>query len=169
MSSILNYRGYQGSVTYEDGVLVIRVLHVDDNLTDECDSAAEVQATFKNLIDDYIATCEELGRAPKKPFRGSFNVRVSPELHREAAMSAAVTHPSLNAWIAEAIEDKLAKKRNLKQFASAGTYILSLNQSFMESTWHNDPLIPVEADVKKDELAAALIAFEALSPFSQRN
>lgn len=101
------YKGYQASVEYEDGSLFIKILHIDDLLVAECESASEVESCARGLIDDYIATCKELGRDPQKPFKGSFNVRMEPELHRRSAMAAADIGISLNAWICLAASEKL--------------------------------------------------------------
>ncbi|MCM2434157.1 type II toxin-antitoxin system HicB family antitoxin [Agrobacterium rosae] len=103
----ITYKGYQASVEWEDGSLFIKVLHIDDLLLAECESAAEVEACARALIDDYIETCAEEGREPQKPFKGSFNVRMEPELHRRAAMAAADLSMSLNAWICLAATEKL--------------------------------------------------------------
>ena len=107
--SVLEYKGYQASVTWEDDSIFVRVLHVDDLLLAECDDAKEVVKTFHDLVDDYLETCEELGREPKKPFKGTFNVRISPALHRAAVMAATKSDISLNAWVAEAIEEKISR------------------------------------------------------------
>lgn len=103
----VSYKGYQGKVEFEDGVLVIRVLHVDDVLIAECDSASEVQIEFESLIDAYLEDCLELGREPSKPFKGTFNVRVSQEVHKRAAFAAAAEGQSLNTWVSMAMEEKL--------------------------------------------------------------
>jgi predicted HicB family RNase H-like nuclease len=103
----LRYKDYQGSVAYEDGTLVLQILHIDDFITTECDSAADVQTAFEALVDDYLATCAEVGKEPNRPFKGSFNVRVSPELHRRAAMTAADEGVSLNAWVERAMAQRL--------------------------------------------------------------
>ena len=105
--TILTYKGYQGSVTWEDGVNVIRVLHIGHLLSDHTENAKKVERTFRGLVDDYIETCRRLGREPEKPFKGSFNVRIPPELHRGATMAAAAENLSLNAWIADAVRAKL--------------------------------------------------------------
>ncbi len=102
--TILSYNGYQGSIEYEDGQLIIQLLHIDDFITTTCDSASQVEAAFHELVDDYLASCEETGRAPDKPYKGSLNVRMLPELHRRAAMAAASAGVSLNAWIVRACE-----------------------------------------------------------------
>jgi predicted HicB family RNase H-like nuclease len=102
--SVLRYKDYQGSVDFEDDRLIIRVLHIDDFITTEIDSASKAQAAFDELVEDYLATRAELGKEPCKPFKGSFNVRVTPELHRRVAMAAAEVDESMNAWIAKALE-----------------------------------------------------------------
>lgn len=58
--TILCYNGYQGSVTYESGTLVIQVLHIDDLITTECGDASEAENAFRELVDDYIATCARI-------------------------------------------------------------------------------------------------------------
>ncbi|WP_341704521.1 type II toxin-antitoxin system HicB family antitoxin [Ferrovibrio sp.] len=101
--NILTYKDYQGSVMYEDGALVIQILHIEDFISTTVEAASEVEAAFHDLVDDYLQTCAELGREPKKPYKGSLNVRLPQELHRKAAMAAVTTGVSLNAWIVEAI------------------------------------------------------------------
>ena len=116
--TILSYKGYQGSIEYEDGQLIIQLLHIDDFVTTACNSAEHAEATFQELVDDYLATCAETGRAPDKPYKGSLNIRMSPELHRRAAMAAASAGISLNAWIVGACETALSKPRDTKHRAA---------------------------------------------------
>ena len=56
----LHYKEFQGSVEFEDGLLVVRILHIDDLVMTEIDSAAMAQAAFQELVDDYVRTCAEL-------------------------------------------------------------------------------------------------------------
>lgn len=105
--STITYKGYQAAVAYEDGALFVKVLHVDDVLIARCDTAADVETAFRELIDDYIEDCREAGREPTKPFSGTFNVRVDKEVHRRVAMAAAQGEISLNSWVGIAIVEKL--------------------------------------------------------------
>ena len=41
---------------------------------------------------------------PEQPYKGSFNVRISPELHRTLAIYAMENGKSLNAAVEEALE-----------------------------------------------------------------
>ena len=105
--TVLKYKDFQGSVCFEDGTLVLQILHIDDLIVAECDSASKVEQTFQELVDDYLETCAATGKEPCKSFRGSFNVRVDPHLHKEAAMSAAAERVSLNAWVESAMRERL--------------------------------------------------------------
>jgi predicted HicB family RNase H-like nuclease len=107
MTTLQPYKGFQGSVEYDNGVLFIRILHIDDSVSTICDAASQVEPSFRELVDDYIETCRSLGQEPNRPFKGSFNVRIKPSFHRQAAMAAAQNEITLNSWIEEAIQTKL--------------------------------------------------------------
>jgi len=105
MTTPLEYKGYQANVEYQDGTLVIEVLHVQDHLVAECKDASEVEMEFRALIDEYIADCVEIGKDPEKPFKGIFNVRVKPELHRQCAKAAAAHGIALNEFVGRALDE----------------------------------------------------------------
>jgi predicted HicB family RNase H-like nuclease len=105
--TVLQYLDYQGEVVFDEDHLVVRILHIDDFITTNVDSASEAHTAFVELVDDYVASCRELGKEPCKPFKGSFNVRMAPKLHKEAAFAAAASGQSLNAYVVMAIEDQL--------------------------------------------------------------
>ena len=115
--STLKYNDYQGSVTFEDGQLIVQILHIDDFVTTECDSASGAQQAFEALVDDYLETCKALEKEPSKPFKGSFNVRVYPNLHRMIAMAAIDSNETMNAWIAKALEEKVDRQQSVKRIA----------------------------------------------------
>ncbi len=103
----VSYKGYQASVEYEDGTLFIKVLHIDDLLLCQCEKASEVEPSVRVLIDDYLKTCAAIGKQPTKPFKGTFNVRIDPDLHKKAAWQAAESGQSLNAFVSSAILKKV--------------------------------------------------------------
>jgi predicted HicB family RNase H-like nuclease len=115
VSSTLKYKDYQGSVAFEDGQLIIQILHIDDFITTECDSAAGAQQAFVTLVDDYLAACREMNKEPSKPFKGSFNVRVSPNLHRSVALAAVDANETMNAWIASVLQEKIDHQKSAKR------------------------------------------------------
>lgn len=118
MSDVLKHKGYLGEVSYEDGVLRIQVMYVNDILIADCESVNELQSAFESLIDDYLQDCVEDGRTPDKPFSGSFNVRVRPATHKAAAFAAVESNSTLNAWVASAIEEKIERNRAARSHLS---------------------------------------------------
>lgn len=108
--STVRYRDYQGEVEFEDGRLVLRILHINDLITTEVDSASKVQAAFAELVEDYLASCAELRRLPDKPFKGLFNVRIPAVLHKEIAFAAADEHVTLNAYVMATLQEKVASR-----------------------------------------------------------
>lgn len=53
--------------------------------------------------------CKERNIEPEKPYKGTFNVRISPELHRNIAVYAIEHGKSLNAVVEEAIGKMVVK------------------------------------------------------------
>ena len=54
-------------------------------------------------IDEYLEECKERNVEHEQPYKGTFNVRISPELHRNIAVYAIEHGKSLNAAVEEAI------------------------------------------------------------------
>jgi len=106
MSDLLDYKGYSGSIEYSatDNVLHGKVLGVRSLLSYEGNSLDSLRSDFEDIIDDYLETCAEDGIEPEKPYKGKFNVRVSPELHRLLAVYAIANGQTLNATVEEAIK-----------------------------------------------------------------
>jgi predicted HicB family RNase H-like nuclease len=99
------YKGYLGSaeVDVEDGVLVGKLLCIRDTITYSADAVQDLEKAFHEAVDEYLASCAAAGEQPDVPFKGSFNVRVGPELHREAAIVARRNGVGLNEFVCEAL------------------------------------------------------------------
>jgi predicted HicB family RNase H-like nuclease len=67
-------------------------------------TATELERAFRESIDSYLELCAEKGQQPDRPFNGKILVRTEPELHRKAALRAAVEGVSLSRWISRQIE-----------------------------------------------------------------
>lgn len=105
--SIMEYRDYCGSAEFsqEDEVFHGKVLFVNALITYESETAKGLLGAFHEAVDDYLAWAEEDGFKPEKPFKGSFNVRIEPDLHRQAARYAKQNGLSLNAVVSGAIKN----------------------------------------------------------------
>ncbi len=110
MSNLLSYKNYNGTVEYsmEDNCLFGKVVGVKSLLSYEGESVWELEQDFRRTIDAYLADCRERDVQPEQPYKGTFNVRISPELHRSIAVYAIERGKSLNAVVEEAISRVVA-------------------------------------------------------------
>jgi predicted HicB family RNase H-like nuclease len=105
MSNLMSYKNYNGTVEYskEDKCFFGKVVGIKSLLMYEGNSVSELEEDFQSVIDDYIADCENRGVQPEQPYKGTFNVRITPELHRNIAIYAMEHGKTLNAAVEEAI------------------------------------------------------------------
>ena len=115
----LEYKGYTGSIEYskEDDLLYGKVLGINGLISYEGKTGKELENDFKEAVDTYLADCKNEGITPEKPFKGSFNVRISAELHQKAALLAMEDKMSLNNFVAESIREKVFKESRIKTTA----------------------------------------------------
>ena len=102
----LHYKGYTGSVEYDEEANsfygMVLGLH-RDGIIYEGDSAEELKKDFEESIEDYLTHCNEIGKEPEKPFSGKTILRMSSELHQQAAAKARSIGISLNEFINRAV------------------------------------------------------------------
>ena len=112
MSNLMTYKGYNASVELDAaaGVFNGRVTGLRDVLHFQGRSFQELETTFHEAVDDYLAWCADLGHEPEKPFSGRVLVRMSSELHRAVAMRADRDGTSINQVVVDAIERHLAPR-----------------------------------------------------------
>lgn len=109
MSKMMEYKGYHAQVEFdaEDEILVGNVYGITDSLNFHGSSVTELEEMFHQSIDNYLEMCAAYGKNPDKEFKGSFNVRISPELHKEISLQAAQEGISLNQYVLKALENSL--------------------------------------------------------------
>ena len=100
---MIEYKGYIGRLEFDDeaGVFHGEIINTRDVITFQGESVSELKQAFQDSVNDYLAFCANRGEAPDKPFSGQFMTRVSPELHRQVNVAAAISGKSLNAWVTE--------------------------------------------------------------------
>lgn len=105
MKNYLEYKGYIGTVEFsaEDKNFFGKIQGINDLVTFEGTSVDELQKSFQESVLDYLETCATLNKAPEKVFKGSFNVRVSQELHQKTALLASKKGLNLNDVVKEAL------------------------------------------------------------------
>lgn len=107
MNNIMQYKGYISSVEFpeEDEVFYGKVLGIRNLISFEGTTAKELIADFHGAVDNYFGTCKENNKEPEKAYKGNFNVRISPELHKEAVICAASKQISLNSFVEKALKN----------------------------------------------------------------
>ena len=105
MTNTMIYKGYTARVEYDprDEIFVGRVLGIENRITFHGATVATLRHDFRAAIDHYLADGVARGRAPQKPYSGKILLRVAPEVHARAAMTAEAQGKSLNQWAAEVL------------------------------------------------------------------
>lgn len=105
MSNTMEYKGYVGSVEFsaEDALFFGKVMGIRSLISYEGENAHDLIQDFHGAVDDYLALCAEQGIEPERAYKGSFNVRISPELHKQAVIAATAKQMSLNSFIENSI------------------------------------------------------------------
>jgi len=109
----MDYKGYRGAVRYsaEDRLLHGRILGIDDVVNFEGAEVEELEKAFHEAVDDYLALCEKLGRAPDREYAGRIPLRIDGALHRRVAIAADSESKSVNSWIADTLEAATKPRR----------------------------------------------------------
>lgn len=102
----LTYKDFIGTFNYieDEDVLHGKIEGISDLVTFEGVSIPEIKKAFTDAVEDYISLCEEVGKEPLKSFKGTFNVRLTPSLHRMVSMEATKRNMNLNQFVQKALE-----------------------------------------------------------------
>jgi predicted HicB family RNase H-like nuclease len=104
---MMEYKGFlAGPIDFdqEENTFSGIVAGLRDVIHFEGSTAKELARSFRDSIDSYLELCAETGKQPDRPFNGKILLRTEPELHRKAALRAAVEGVSLSRWISRQIE-----------------------------------------------------------------
>ncbi|MBR5578809.1 MAG: type II toxin-antitoxin system HicB family antitoxin, partial [Lachnospiraceae bacterium] len=74
-----------------------------------CKDITAIEKEFHAAVDDYLEFCTEVGKEPDKEYKGTFNVRIEPELHKKLATKAFQENESLNTTVEKAIRAYLSE------------------------------------------------------------
>ncbi len=104
--STMIYKGIEGTceVSIDDGVLFGKLILKGDLVTYEATTPAGLKREFRAAVDDYLEHCKAKNREPDRPFKGLFNIRISPEEHEWAVRCAKAQRKTLNAFVRKAVK-----------------------------------------------------------------
>ena len=109
MANSLTYKGYAAKVEFDatDEILYGKIEGIDDLVSFEAADAKQIETSFHDAVDEYLDFCKENGKEPNKAYKGTFNVRIDPRLHRDLAMKAVREGTSLNQAVETAIRHEI--------------------------------------------------------------
>ncbi len=105
----MKYKGYIGHVEYDEDAKFFQgeIVNTTVVITFQGTSVNEIEQAFVDSIDDYLDWCNERGKEPEKPYSGKFNLRISPELHKEVVLASKNQNLTINKFLEKAIIDEL--------------------------------------------------------------
>jgi len=107
----MSYRGYAARIEFDpdDEIFTGRLAGIRDIIGFHADNVAELKAAFHEAVDDYLMSCEKLGKEPQKPYSGNLMLRVGAETHSRVALAAELAGKSLNQWSEEVLSEAAEK------------------------------------------------------------
>ncbi len=105
--------GYHAKIEYDSELDTFRgeILGLNGGADFYGRNPKELRTEFKNSLRIFLEVCEEKGIEPRRHYSGKFNLRISPELHEQLAITAQARGKSVN---------KLAQEALRKEIANAG-------------------------------------------------
>lgn len=113
MNNLIKYKGYIGSVEIaaDESMFCGKVQGIQHAIQYEGYDAEGFIGDFHGKVDAYLQECLDAGVKPEKAYKGSFNVRLTPELHERAVIYAMHSNMPLNTFVEQAVQEKLQKVR----------------------------------------------------------
>lgn len=111
--NILEYKGYHTTIEFDVETFVLRgkIDGINDFVNFESNDPKTIEKEFHAAVDDYLEFCREMGKEPDKEYKGTFNIRIQPELHKKIALLAYKNGESLNAMVEKAIQQYVEENR----------------------------------------------------------
>lgn len=126
----MKYKDFEGSIeiSYEDRIMFGKILFINDLIMYEGSSIDDLEQGFHEAVDNYLEFCEKHNKRPDKPMNGVFNVRTSPEIHKQLSLKALKLGCSLNACANKAFEYFINSEHELgKSIDQVSQTLVSIN------------------------------------------
>ncbi len=106
MKSVLEYKDYHTIIEFDVETCTLRgkIEGINDFVDFQSNDISRIEEEFHKAVDDYLMFCKEVGKEPNKEYKGTFNVRIQPSLHRRLAVYASKVGESLNSTVEKAIQ-----------------------------------------------------------------
>ena len=107
MTNVMEHKGYSARISFDadDEIFVGRLAGINDVISFHASTVEELKAAFHESVDDYLATCAQIGKSPERPYSGKVMFRLDPVVHAKAALAAELQGKSLNQWAQEVFSE----------------------------------------------------------------
>ena len=106
MKNAMTYKGFSARIEFDaqDRIFCGRLAGIRDIITFHGKTVDELEAAFKEAVDDYVTTCAKLGDKPDKPYSGKLTLRIPSSVHAAIATAAETSGKSLNKWVSDILD-----------------------------------------------------------------
>ncbi|MCX5920265.1 MAG: type II toxin-antitoxin system HicB family antitoxin [Candidatus Melainabacteria bacterium] len=117
-SDLLTYSGYCGTVGYckDKNILIGEILYINEPITYQAFTLPLLFEAFMDAVEDYVVRCEMNKKRPQQTFKGIFQIRINPEVHRQCTLFARKNGMSLNEYISTVLAEHLKTQPELFPF-----------------------------------------------------
>lgn len=149
-NNILEYKGYHTKVEFDSEECVLRgkIEGINDLVNFECEDIKRVEKEFHEAVDDYLEFCKEVGKEPDKEYKGTFNVRINPELHKRLANMAMKNGDTLNTTVEKAIQEYVSEERKTEKYLQNTIKILAETLKTESKYEYDNKVIPFPGNVE---------------------
>jgi predicted HicB family RNase H-like nuclease len=104
-SNSLFYKGYAARIEFnaESDCFVGHMVGTTDKIEFFANNVSDLKLAFVKVIEDYLKTCQKVGKAPSKYYSGKLMLRMLPEVHTAIAKTAQLSGMSINQWATQVL------------------------------------------------------------------
>lgn len=105
------YKGYMASIEYDrqENNFIGRIKGVVPLMDFVGNDIPELEAKFREKVDEYLAECEAEGKEPCKQYSGELSLTVMPELHCHIALACEETGMDVEQFLKNAVMSNLQR------------------------------------------------------------
>jgi len=107
----MQYKNFIGSVHFnaDDEIFYGKIEGIKNLVNFEGESVKKLKKAFEEAVEDYLQLCGQVGKPALKSYKGSFNVRIPQEPHRQTVKKALMSGIALNQLIQKALEKEVSQ------------------------------------------------------------
>ena len=112
--------GYHAKIEYDSELDTFRgeILGLNGGADFYGKNPKELRAEFEKPLQVFLDVCKEKGIEPRRHYSGKFNLRISPDLHEQLAITAQAKGTSVNKLAQEALRKEVVRAGSVLALSS---------------------------------------------------